>query len=173
MKVIIIEDESIAIRRLRKLVKEINPEIEIIAELESVYEAKKWFNSNSLLEIDLLFSDIQLSDGLSFEIFENLDSKLPIIFTTAYDEYALNAFKLNGVDYLLKPIQKEELKKAIIKFQNVRQHYSNNQMSDIRLLINQFKNPVVIFPNFLCYQKDKILPISSENVSVFYIKNQY
>ena len=171
MKVVIIEDESIAIRKLKKLISEINPEIEIIAELESVYDAKKWFQSNSISKIDLLFSDIQLSDGLSFEILEKIDLKLPIIFTTAFDEYALKAFKLNGVDYLLKPIQKEELKQAIDKFESTKKLYSQNQLIDIQLLINQFKHSSIKFPNFISYQKDKLIPIVCENVAYFYIQN--
>ena len=171
MKVVIVEDEGIALRKLKKLINEIDAEIEIIAELESVYDAKKWFQSHPVSEIDLLFSDIQLSDGLSFEIFENTQFKLPIIFTTAYDEYALRAFKLNGVDYLLKPIQKVELKKAIDKFETTRKLYSNNQLVDIQLLINQFKHPATKYPSFICYQRDKLIPIACENVAYFYIQN--
>ncbi len=171
MRVVIIEDESIAIRKLKKLLYEIQTEIEIIAELESVYDANKWFQSNSLSEIDLLFSDIQLSDGLSFEIFENIHLQLPIIFTTAYDEYALRAFKQNGVDYLLKPIQKEELKQALDKFELTKKLYSQNQLSDIQLLINQFQHFAVKYPSFISYQKDKLIPLACENIAYFYIQN--
>jgi len=171
MRVLIIEDEGIAIRKLKKLISEINSEIEIVAALESVYDAKKWFQSHSLSEIDLLFSDIQLSDGLSFDIFENIHVDLPIIFTTAYDEYALRAFKLNGVDYLLKPIQKEELKQAIGKFENTKKLYSQTQIIDIQSLINQFQHTAVKYPSFISYQKDKLIPLSCENIAYFYIKN--
>jgi len=171
MRVIIIEDESIAIRKLKKLLYEIKPEIEIIAELESVYDAKKWFQSNTLSEIDLLFSDIQLSDGLSFEIFENINIHLPIIFTTAYDEYALRAFKQNGVDYLLKPIQKEELNQALDKFEHTKKLYSKNHLTDLQSLINQFQHSTIKYPSFISYQKDKLIPIACENVAYFYIQN--
>lgn len=171
MRIVIIEDESIAIRKLKKLLFEIKPDIEIIAELESVYDSKNWFQSNFLSEIDLLFSDIQLSDGLSFEIFESINVQLPIIFTTAFDEYALKAFKLNGVDYLLKPIQKEELTKAIDKFEKTKKMYSHNQLIDIQLLINQFQNRAIKYPSFICYQKDKLIPLACENIAYFYIKN--
>jgi len=171
MKVVIIEDESIAIRKLKKLLAEINSEIEVVAALESVYDAKKWLQTHSLSEIDLLFSDIQLSDGLSFEIFDDIDIKLPVIFTTAYDEYALRAFKLNGVDYLLKPIQKEELSQAINKFEATKKLYSKTQLIDVQSLINQFQNATIKCPNFICYQKDKLIPVSSENVIYFYIQN--
>jgi len=155
----------------KKLISEINSEIEIVAALESVYDAKKWFQSHSLTEIDLLFSDIQLSDGLSFEIFENIHVNLPIIFTTAFDEYALRAFKLNGVDYLLKPIQKEELKQAISTFAQTKRLYSQNQLYDIQSLINQFQHSAPKYPSFISYQKDKLIPIACENVAYFYIQN--
>jgi len=171
MKVVIIEDESIAIRKLKKILLEINSGIEIVAALESVFDAKKWFETYPLSEIDLLFSDIQLSDGLSFEIFENIQANLPIIFTTAYDEYALRAFKLNGIDYLLKPIQKEELIQAISKFERTKKLYSQNQLVDIQLLINQFQNSTFKFPSFISYQKDKLIPVNCENIAYFYIQN--
>jgi DNA-binding LytR/AlgR family response regulator len=100
MKIILIEDEGIALRKLKKIIEEVDPEVNIVAELESVYDALNWFQQHNSSDIDLIFSDIQLSDGLSFEIFESLQTELPIIFTTAYDEFALRAFKLNGVDYL-------------------------------------------------------------------------
>ncbi len=171
MRVVIIEDESIAIRKLKKLISEIDSEIEIVAALESVYDAKKWFQTHFFSDIDLLFSDIQLSDGLSFEIFEEVQVKLPIIFTTAYDEYALRAFKLNGVDYLLKPIQKEELQRAIQKFEETKKQYSQNQLLDIQSLIKQFQQTAVKYPSFISYQKDKLIPINCENIAYFYIQN--
>lgn len=171
MKLVIIEDESIAIRKLKKLIHEINPEIEVVGTLESVFDAKKWFQANSLSQLDLLLCDIQLSDGLSFEIFETIEVNIPIIFTTAYDEYALKAFKVNGVDYLLKPIQKEELKQAFDRFEYTKKRYSQNQLADIQHLINQFQNPSVNLPSFICYQKDKLTPLAGENIAYFYIQN--
>jgi two-component system response regulator LytT len=112
MKVVIIEDEKPAARRLSRMLNEFG--IEPIAMLHSVKESINWFCNNE--HPDLLFLDIQLSDGLSFEIFEEVEVKSAIIFTTAYDEYALKAFKLNSVDYLLKPIDTDELKNAIDQF---------------------------------------------------------
>ena len=99
MKVVLIEDEAIALRKLRNILLSLNMQIDIVAELESVSDACLWFKNNSLAPIDIIFSDIQLSDGLSFEIFEQTGKSFPIIFTTAYDEYAIRAFKLNGIDY--------------------------------------------------------------------------
>lgn len=111
-KVIIIEDEKPAARRLQRMLSRLNIKTETM--LHSVAEAVNWFNSND--HPDLIFLDIQLSDGISFEIFEKVEINSAVIFTTAYDEYALKAFKLNSVDYLLKPIDEEELANAVAKF---------------------------------------------------------
>jgi DNA-binding LytR/AlgR family response regulator len=172
MNVLIIEDEGIAIRKLKKLLLEIDSRIHIVAELESVYDAKIWFQKHAVKELDLLFSDIQLSDGLCFEIFDNLDANIPIIFTTAYNEYALRAFKLNGVDYLLKPIQKEELTLALSKFERTKKFYSHSQIADIQMLIDSFKQVSLSSPSFISYQKDKLVPLHSEKIEYFYTKNQ-
>ena len=117
MKILIIEDENAAARRLEKLLGEIAPEAEIVGRLDSVEAAIEWFQHNPQPELILL--DIHLADGASFEIFEHVKIKSPVIFTTAYDEYALQAFKVNAVDYLLKPIKTNELAEAIEKFKRV------------------------------------------------------
>ncbi|MGW9686697.1 LytR/AlgR family response regulator transcription factor [Flagellimonas sp. 2504JD1-5] len=114
MHAIIIEDEKPAARRLNRLLSELN--VNVSTMLHSVEESIEWFHNNQ--HPDLIFLDIQLSDGLSFEIFEIIEVKSAIIFTTAYDEYALQAFKLNSIDYLLKPIDDEELEMAVKKYQN-------------------------------------------------------
>lgn len=116
MQAVIVEDEKPAARRLGRMLKELD--LEVVTMLHSVKEAISWFKNNT--HPDLIFLDIQLSDGLSFEIFENVEIKSAIIFTTAYDEYALKAFKLNSVDYLLKPIDDEELKEAVEKYESNR-----------------------------------------------------
>ena len=114
MKILIIEDEAAAMRRLTKLLKEIDPEIQIMEELDSIEASINWLHNNPMP--DLLFFDIHLADGSSFEIFNHVKIKKPIVFTTAYDEYALDAFKVNAIDYLLKPIKKPELEQAILKY---------------------------------------------------------
>lgn len=114
MNVIIIEDEKPAARRLSRLLAELG--VDVSTMLHSVDESIEWFQNNP--QPDLIFLDIQLSDGLSFEIFDVVDVKSAIIFTTAFDEYALQAFKLNSIDYLLKPIDDEDLEKAVNKYQN-------------------------------------------------------
>jgi two-component system, LytTR family, response regulator LytT len=114
MKVLIIEDEQLAAKKLVRLLKETNVEIEIAGEVGAVESAVNWLNSH--IRPDLIFMDIQLGDGLCFDIFEKCKIKTPVIFTTAYDEYTLRAFKVNSVDYLLKPIKPDELRNAIHKF---------------------------------------------------------
>lgn len=116
MKTIIIEDEAAATRRLAKLISEIDANIEVITKLESIEQTINWLNTNE--QPDLLFLDIHLADGSSFEIFNHVKITKPIIFTTAYDEYAIKAFKVNAIDYLMKPLKKVELEAAINKFKN-------------------------------------------------------
>ncbi|MBA6156619.1 response regulator transcription factor [Tenacibaculum sp. S7007] len=135
MNVLIIEDEKPAARRLSRMLAELD--IEVNTMLHSVEESINWFQKNQ--HPDLIFLDIQLSDGLSFEIFEEIEVKSAIIFTTAYDEYALKAFKLNSIDYLLKPIDEDELKVAVDKFKENQPKQTDLQVNidDIRkLLIN-------------------------------------
>lgn len=117
MKVIIIEDEQLASERLNRMLCEIDPDIEIQAILETVAASVDWLSNNSAP--DLIFVDIQLDDGISFEIFETIKINTPIIFTTAFNEYAIKAFKVNSVDYLLKPYTKKDLTEAIDKYQNL------------------------------------------------------
>jgi len=108
MKAIIIEDEQLAARRLEQLIRNIDPSIEIVSMLESVAESVDWFSKNE--HPDLIFLDIHLEDGLSFSIFDHVKVSAPIIFTTAFDEYAIRAFKLKSIDYLLKPVSQDDLK---------------------------------------------------------------
>ena len=114
MKVVIIEDEALAAQRLKKMIAAYDPGIEVVTELESVEESVQWFKHNP--DPDLIFLDIHLEDDLSFAIFEKVSISSPIIFTTAFDEYAIKAFKLKSIDYLLKPIIQEELNAALKKY---------------------------------------------------------
>jgi DNA-binding LytR/AlgR family response regulator len=114
MKVVIIEDEALAARRLASMIKSYDPQIEIVASIESVVDAVDWFSTNP--HPDLIMLDIHLEDDLSFAIFEKVEINSPIIFTTAFDEYAIKAFKLKSIDYLLKPIVQEELNAALKKY---------------------------------------------------------
>ena len=116
MRVVIVEDEVFAARKLEKMVKDFDPTIEVMAKLESVEDSVEWFRNNP--HPDLIFLDIHLEDDLSFAIFEKVKVNAPIIFTTAFDEYAIRAFKLKSIDYLLKPIVQEDLNRAIEKFKS-------------------------------------------------------
>lgn len=168
MKVVIIEDEKPAARRLSRMLNEFG--IEPITMLHSVEESINWFLNNE--HPDLLFLDIQLSDGLSFEIFEEVEIKSAIIFTTAYDEYALKAFKLNSVDYLLKPIDNEELENAIDQFKKLRSNTSKNSLN-----IEQIKH--LITPTNKNYKTrftvkigSHIKMISVDAIECFYSENK-
>ena len=117
MTILIIEDEEPAYRRLQKMLKELEPDHTLLNQIVSVSSAVKWFKENEAP--DLIISDIQLSDGISFDIFKQVDIKCPVIFTTAYDQYAIEAFKVNSIDYLLKPVKKDELEIAVSKFKSL------------------------------------------------------
>jgi DNA-binding LytR/AlgR family response regulator len=169
LKVVIIEDEKPAARRLTRMLSELG--IDVLQALHSVEESVEWLQNNN--HPDLIFLDIQLSDGLSFEIFEVLDVKSAIIFTTAYDEYALKAFKMNSIDYLLKPIDHEELEAAVKQFKNSNQSKGevNINLDEIRnLLINpidrKFKKRITIKIG----QHFKIIPIN--DVECFFSENK-
>jgi len=139
MKVVIVEDEEPAVIRLKKLIAEVDDTIEVVSCLESVSQAAEWFTVNQ--SPDLIFMDIRLADGLSFEIFELVKIDVPVIFTTAYNEYALKAFKVNSVDYLLKPINRDDLGNAVGKYKSL---YKNPQveLESFHVKLNQLLNQV-------------------------------
>ncbi len=173
MNIILIEDEAIAMRMLRKVILAIEKDAVIVAELESIADALQWFAANRNTAVDVIFSDIQLSDGLSFEIFESMSLQLPVIFTTAYNEYAIRAFKVNGVDYLLKPIQEKEVEAALNKLKQTKTLFSQQQMSEIQQLMQQFQPvPIQLNPTFLAFQKEKIIPVKSESIAWLNTQNQ-
>ncbi len=130
MTAIIIEDENIASRRLATLIAELAPEIEIVEKITSVESGRLWFESNALP--DLIFLDIQLNDGYGFDILDFLEDHPPVIFTTAYNEYAIRGFKYNGLDYLLKPIDKKDLKNALDKYRKNHSHTAP-KIDDVQL----------------------------------------
>lgn len=129
MKILIIEDETPAASRLERLVKAYKPEAEVVKIIDTVEDAVECLKKKP--EIDLIFMDIQLADGLSFEIFNQVEVIPPVIFTTAYDHYAVKAFRVNSVDYLLKPVDEEELKSAIEKYERLNHNVSQSGMKEI------------------------------------------
>lgn len=128
MNILLVEDEPLAARRLATMLREVAPDATVVGQTESVRETLRWLGANAAP--DLLLLDIQLADGLSFEIFQQTPVTTPVIFTTAYDEYALRAFKVNSVDYLLKPIEKEELAAALAKFRQTRGTLSSPALTE-------------------------------------------
>lgn len=129
MKILIIEDETPAASRLERLIKAYKPDVEVVKIIDTVEDAVECLKKKP--EIDLIFMDIQLADGLSFEIFNQVEVIQPVIFTTAYDHYAVRAFKVNSVDYLLKPVDEEELKSAIEKYERINHSASQSGMKEI------------------------------------------
>ncbi len=165
MEVVVIEDEHLAAKRLIDLINKFDSSIQMVERLGSVKKSVKWFNKNP--HVDLVFMDIQLADGLSFEIFEQCELKAPVIFTTAFDEYAIRAFKVNSIDYLLKPIDFEELGNALNKFlsqqKNEREPINHVKMEEvIQLLTKQHKT------RFVVKVGNHIKPIEIVEIQYFY-----
>lgn len=169
MNTVIIEDEKAAIRNLTAVLAEVAPEIEIIATLDSISETIEWFGSHPLP--DLIFMDIHLADGSAFEIFQHTDISCPVIFTTAYDEYALKAFKVNSVDYLLKPIGEEDICKALEKLKLLRGKVTESSFpSKLEGLIQTLKQQENYKTHFLIPQKgDKLIPLAADSILYFFI----
>lgn len=162
MKILIVEDETAAYESLVEVLKEIDPNIEVIGNTESVSQTINWLNEHTLP--DLILMDIHLSDGSAFLIFEHIDIEIPIIFTTAYDEYAIEAFKVNSIDYLLKPIKTTELERALQKFKKL----SRTAIVEYVSKVNQLA-PTPRYQNkLLIPHKDQLLPIDLQEVSFFY-----
>jgi DNA-binding LytR/AlgR family response regulator len=134
-KALIIEDEKPAAEHLQRLINQINIKIDIITIISSVDEALLWFDNSPLP--DLIFLDVQLSDGLSFEIFNHINISCPVIFTTAYEEYAIKAFKVNSIDYLLKPIGIDDLRNAINKFTSFNNNFINTYNQTLKYKVDQ------------------------------------
>ena len=166
MKALIIEDEKAAVRNLKALLKEVAPVIEVIGVLDSVTECVAWFQSEPAP--DVVFMDIHLADGSSFEIFEHCRIPCPIIFTTAYDEYALKAFKVNSIDYLLKPIGAADLRRALDKLASL--HHATDPQESLSALIHSLQKRGHYKTHFLIpYKGDKLLPLAVDQVQYFCI----
>jgi two-component system response regulator LytT len=170
MKVVIIEDEQFTAEDLASTIKDLRANYSIVQIIPSVKDSIAFFSKKN--EVDLVFSDIHLGDGLSFEIFRTGNCTCPVIFCTAYDNYAIQAFKANGIDYVLKPIDKTNIREAIEKYERLSHSGSNTQMMND--LLSLFKQPAkdIKFGSILIHQKDKIIPVKLEEISVFYIRNE-
>ena len=161
MRVVIIEDETAAAQNLAAILHKVLPDIEIVATIDTVVDSIEFFRST--FDLDLVFMDIHLADGSSFRIFDSADIDAPIIFTTAYDQYAIEAFKVNSIDYLLKPINEDGVKRAIEKWQRLtstdRKEYSS------RVVTVAQNRPEQVF---LVHFRDKIIPLQSKDIAFFH-----
>lgn len=170
MTSVIVEDELVAAQNLRRLIGQIAADIEVIAVLQSVEESIDWFSRNQAP--DLVFMDIHLSDGSSFSIFDKATIGCPIIFTTAYDEYALKAFEVNSIDYLLKPINSKNLERAIAKFGALSQSRTPDPGALAGLLAS-FRQPKEVYKsNFLIPYKDKLIPVATNKIACIYTESK-
>ncbi len=162
MKILIIEDEILAAQMLQKQIKEVEPETEICAVLQSIEDSIEWLSGN--LMPDLIFADIHLADGSAFAIFEKVDVTCPVIFTTAYDEYALKAFEVNSIDYLLKPISKEDLSRAFNKYHNLGMKAVNTKLP-LTTADNEQKK---YKSYFLVPNRDRLIPMNVNDIAFIY-----
>ena len=170
MKAVIIEDEIVAAQSLQRLIAQVNSSIEICAVLQSIEDSVEWFAASPLP--DLVFMDIHLSDGSAFSIFEKVKIKTPVIFTTAYDEYALKAFEVNSIDYLLKPINIKNLERAIEKFTRLGATKTSNEDMIANMLSMFRKENVVYKSNFLIPHKDRYIPLSVNDIAYIHSENK-
>lgn len=162
MNILIIEDEAITADALESMLREVAPQCTVVGKVGSIRQAVQWLLTNTP---DLIFMDIQLSDGLSFSIAEQVTVTAPVIFTTAYDQFALQAFRLNSVDYLLKPYDEAALRQALFKFQTVKQHYEVNH----RQLKTDYEHPrPSLRQRFLVQVGTKLLSVDVEQVAYAY-----
>ena len=169
MNALIIEDEVIAAETLSRLLSEIRPECAILDVLQTVEDCVEWFESNP--SPDLVFMDIHLADGSSFTIFEKVEVACPIVFTTAYNEYALDAFEVNGIDYLLKPINKVRLQKALTKYENISHPHTNSVLINNLVEAFQIKQKQQR-SHFLIPYKDKLLPLAINDIAYIYAEQK-
>ena len=173
MKVLIIEDEKPAADKLTMLLKSILPQVQIMATLASIKQSVSWLKENPN-EYDLLFLDIQLADGQSFEIFKQVSINKPIIFTTAYNEYAVEAFKVNSIDYLLKPVTKERLKASLDKLENLRQQLPTAENSEqMQVLQKALANLQKQYKTrFMVKVGEHIKSVATEKIAYFYAEGR-
>ncbi|CAG5007730.1 Sensory transduction protein LytR [Dyadobacter sp. CECT 9275] len=171
MNVLIIEDEMKAARELKSLAENLHEDVKVCQILQSVEEAMDWFGNNEMPE--LILSDIQLADGVSFDIFRNLAVQAPVIFCTAHDEYALRAFETNGIDYLLKPIEKSKLQKSFEKLRQFK-YFFNHESADYSARFNNmlgdfeeksYKSSVLV------YVRNQIIPVATEDIQFIHTDN--
>ena len=172
MKILIIEDEDSAASRLKNMIIKIKPDVEILGVIDSITDALQWFDQNPLP--DLIFMDIQLSDGLSFSIFDKIKIKCPIIFTTAFDEYAVKAFEVNSIDYLLKPIYEDKLTKSFEKYNFLNKLWvQEGFQSQFASFLETMKNNHAGYKTrFLIHKADSLIVVPVHEIAWFVAENK-
>lgn len=172
MTVLIVEDEPGAAQNLCDLLSTLTPKIDVLAVLESVRETVSWLKDHP--SPDLGFFDIRIADGNSFDIFTQTNIRFPVVFTTAYDAYALQAFRVNSVDYLLKPIDPKALKAALQRYRQLYQPTQNLTPAQMRHLLDTLEagRPRRYRKSFLTYRQDKIVPISTDQIAFFFLHRE-
>ena len=177
MNLVIVEDESIAARRVQKLVQKLDPGTKVQAVLDSVAGAVHWLRNHPAPDLVLL--DIELVDGQSFEIFTQVEVKCPVIFTTAYDEFAIRAFKVNSIDYLLKPIQEKELQNSLQKFRSLKKVFADKTPASVNveallqeMLEQRVSSTKSIRDRILVKQGQRMFPIATTEVAYFFAKEK-
>ncbi|HEV7331392.1 MAG TPA: LytTR family DNA-binding domain-containing protein [Flavisolibacter sp.] len=167
MNILIVEDEELAQKKLQKTLAAVDASATVVGITDSIQSTVDWLKSNN--NADLILMDIELADGQSFEVFNLVDVKAPVIFTTSYDEYALKAFKVNSVDYLLKPVQTDELQAALAKYKKLAD--TSKQDVNIESLVNQIKQqlqPKEYRKRFLVKHAQKLVSVDVEEIAYFY-----
>src|SRR3954452_15193117 len=171
MKVLIVEDEELAVKKIRKTLSEVDADAVIMGVTDSIQGTVNWLENNP--SPDLILMDIELSDGQSFEVFSRTDVKSAVVFTTSYDEYALKAFKVNSIDYLLKPIQKEDLEAALNKYRQMKKMYAGNGNNEVNMdaivkELQQKLQPKEFRKRFLVKHGQKLVSIEIEEIAYFF-----
>ena len=179
MNALIVEDEDLSVRRLKKMIGEVAPALTISGVTDSIEQTVEWVHENRAAgqaDPDLIFLDIELSDGQSFEIFNRIEVSSAIIFTTSYDEYALQAFKHNSIDYLLKPVHRDDLQRALQKYEKMKvQPAGDSSLAGIRKLLEDFKkaSSAGYRQRFLVKKGQKMLSIEVGEIAYFFTDDRY
>jgi len=172
MKILIIEDEDLAVKKLKKTLSSLETQSEVVGVADSIQSSLHWLQSNDAP--DLILMDIELSDGQSFEIFNRMEVKSPVVFTTSYDEYALKAFKVNSIDYLLKPIQKEDLEAALHKYQEFKTRFGGQESSspvNMENLVKALQKKLQLKEfrkRFLVKHGQKLVSVETDEIAYFF-----
>jgi len=171
MKILIVEDEELAVKKLKKTLLSVDESATVVGEADSIRSSVNWLQNNPAP--DLILMDIELADGQSFEIFNQTEVKSPVIFITSYDEYALKAFKVNSVDYLLKPVQKEDLQQALDKYRNIKTLYAKDPETEMNIdsLVKELQQKLHIKEyrkRFLVKHGQKLVSVEVDDIAYFF-----